>query len=229
MGISVSDLTLKTGVFEVFGEGMFGEMIQLAMDEKSLLKSLQEGDTKVFELLVRLHYQALYHVVFRFMQDHGRTDDVVQESFVKAYRSIHTFRGDSSFKSWVMRIAINTAKNALRASDHRPTLDIQELQIAVHHRDFLNLERGETAELLKLAIEKLPARQRQALELRIYEDMSFKDIALAMNSPFDTAKANFRHAVLNLRKVLEASGEGKDLMELELAFRALGEENHETL
>ncbi len=194
------------------------------MDEKTLVASLQAGDRGAFEILVKLHFRSVYSMAFRFMGDHGGADDVVQDTFVKAFNAIGSFRGESSFKSWLLRIAINTAKNALRSRDSRHTVDLADVQLGYVHTDYTKLEHGQTAALLKVAIEKLPAKQRQALELRIFEDLSFKEIAELMEAPFDTAKANYRHALMNLKKILESSDKGRGIEELKLAFEKLTED-----
>lgn len=194
------------------------------MDEKTLIQSLQAGDQGAFEILVKLHYRSVYNMAFRYMGDHGGADDVVQETFLKAYNAIASFRQESSFKSWLLRIAINTAKNALRSRDLRTTVAVDDVQLGYHHRDYNRMEQGQTAALLQAAIGKLPPRQRQALELRIFDDLGFKEIAEIMESPFDTAKANFRHALLNLKKILEAADEGRGLRELQMAFESLNED-----
>lgn len=194
------------------------------MDEKNLIASFKAGDRGSFELLVKLHYRAVYNMAFRFMGDHGGADDVVQDTFLKAYHAIESFRGESSFKSWLLRIAINTAKNALRSRDARPMVDVEDVALGQVHKAYGRMEHGQTATVLKVAIAKLPPRQRQALELRIFEDLSFKEIAEIMESPFDTAKANFRHALLNLKKILEESDSGRGLNELKLAFESMTED-----
>ncbi len=194
------------------------------MDEKTLIASLVAGDRGAFEILVKLHYRSVYNMAFRYMGDHGGADDVVQDTFVKAYNAIGSFRQESSFKSWLLRIAINTAKNALRSQGARQMVDVADVPLGHQHKDYGRLEQGQTAAILQSAIEKLPPRQRQALELRIFDDLGFKEIAEIMGSPFDTAKANFRHALLNLKKILEASGEGRDLRELQMAFESMTED-----
>ncbi|NCN27776.1 sigma-70 family RNA polymerase sigma factor [bacterium] len=194
------------------------------MNEKDLVKKVKEGDVGAFELLVRLHHQAVYHMAFRYMKDHGSADDVVQDSFLKAYKAIGSFKGDSSFKSWVMRIAINTSKNAIRARSRHQGADVETQVLATVHEDFSRMEKGQTVEILKEAIDKLPAKQREALELRIFEEMSFKEVAEAMDSPFDTAKANFRHALMNLRKILEQADAGRDIEEIRKAYEAWNED-----
>jgi RNA polymerase sigma-70 factor (ECF subfamily) len=162
------------------------------------------------------------------MKDHGGADDVVQDSFVKAFNAIESFRGDASFKSWLFRIVSNTAKNALRSRHNRDRADLEEEDLGSVQADFSGLERAQTSEILRVAIRQLPERQRLALELRIFEDMSFKEVAEVMESPFDTAKANFRHAVLNLKKILQASQGGKGLEEMKQAFESLQEDyDHE--
>ncbi len=194
------------------------------MDEKTLIASFKAGDRGSFELLVKLHYRAVYNMAHRFMGDHGAADDVVQDTFLKAYHAIESFRAESSFKSWLLRIAINTAKNALRSRDSRKMVDVEDVKLGQTHKDYVRLEQGQSSQIISFAIAKLPPRQKQALELRIYEDLSFKEIAEIMESPFDTAKANFRHALMNLKKILEDSESGRDLAELRLAFETMTED-----
>lgn len=193
------------------------------MDDKSLVASLKAGDTGAFETLVRLHHRAVYNMAFRYMGDHGGADDVVQETFMKAFHAIESFREESSFKSWLLRITVNTAKNSLRSRDRHTMVDVADVNLKSIHHEYRHMEDAQTAVLLKNAVAALSPRQRQALELRIYEDLSFKEIAEIMECPFDTAKANFRHAVLNLRKFLETAEQGRGLEELQQAFESLRE------
>lgn len=194
------------------------------MDDTSLVHKAKEGDVRAFDELVKRHYQGLYQVAWRYVGDHGGSDEVVQETFIKAFRSLPQFRGESSFKSWVYRIAINTAKNLLRSRGQRDTVDHDDVVLAFSERNFSNLEDGQTTELLKKAVDALPPRQKQVLELRVYDDLSFKEIADALECPFDTAKANYRHAIQNLKKLLESS-RSDDLKELLLAWE---DPTHET-
>ncbi|HVJ65321.1 MAG TPA: sigma-70 family RNA polymerase sigma factor [Bdellovibrionota bacterium] len=196
-------------------------------DDRELVERLQAGDLKAFELLVRLHHRAVYNVVYQLMGDHAATDDVVQDAFMKALRAIDSFRGDSSFKSWVVRIALNTGKNALRSSGRAQMVEIDEREHKVGAEALRGMEQLETSDLLRKAIENLPPKQRMALELRIFESLSFKEIADAMECPFDTAKANFRHAILNLKKMFEDNVHGMNIEELKLAFASMGEHDHD--
>lgn len=199
----------------------------MSLDDRELVDRLRHGDMTAFELLVRLHHRSVYSVVFQLMGDHAATDDVVQDAFMKALRAIQSFRGDSSFKSWLIRIALNTGKNALRSSGRFGNIsDLDDSHHAEAPKALRNLETQETSKMLKEAVQRLPKKQRMALELRIYESLSFKEIAEIMECPFDTAKANFRHAVLNLKKMFEESSDGMKLEELELSFLAIGDHEY---
>lgn len=148
----------------------------------------------------------------RFMKDLGAAEDVVQESFIKAYEKLAGFEGRASFKSWLFQIAVNTARNKLRENRHDMT-DIDNVNLAVGAVAETTLVHGAVARLLHTEVEKLPDRQRTALVLRVYEDLSFQEIADIMECPYDTAKANYRHALLKLRTTFEKRGELKSWTE----------------
>jgi RNA polymerase sigma-70 factor (ECF subfamily) len=170
------------------------------MIDLELVKQVKEGNKTAFNILVRTHQRGVYAIIFRMVKDHDVTDDIVQEAFVKAYKNIISFEGRSSFKSWLYRIAINTAKNTLRAKALRNTVDYQNVVLKVTPRMEQSIEEQQIRGLLAEEIEKLPAKQKLALTLRIFDDLPFKEIAEIMECPYDTAKANFRHAINNLRK-----------------------------
>lgn len=197
----------------------------MSTDDKALVERLKSGDQGAFEILVRLHYRSVYSVAFRYVHDHGTADDVTQESFLKAFHAIGGFREEASFKSWLLRIASNTAKNALRSAGKRQMVDIEDVDVKSVHAEFHRLEDMQTAQIINWAVSKLPPKQRQALELRIYEDLSFKDIAEVMECPFDTAKANFRHALQNLKKILALEKDGVGMQELKQAYESLSQED----
>ncbi len=192
----------------------------MSADEGLLIEKARAGDARAFEALVRLHFRAVYSLSYRFMNDHGGADDVTQDTFMKAHAALDSFRGESSFRGWLLRIAGNTARNALRSagSGRRHFVEIDESDVVSHHTGFKTLEKNQTAAMLKAAIEQLPEKQRVALELRIYDDLSFLEVAEIMGSPFDTAKANFRHALMNLKKILSTmeNNQGLELMRMSL-------------
>lgn len=189
-----------------------------------LVREIKAGDKKIFGELVERHQKAIYRLALRFTGDHGVAEDVVQESFIKAYQKIHYFEERSSFKSWLFRIAINTCKNKWRGKAHLE-VDIEDVVLSVGEKTSQGLEQEEMQQLLQSEIAKLPERQRTSLSLRVFEDLSFQEIAKIMECPYDTAKANYRHAVLKLKKVFtdhqlvvdleEDNKEGKYLVSFE--------------
>jgi RNA polymerase sigma-70 factor (ECF subfamily) len=166
----------------------------------ALVKQVKEGNKTAFNILVRTHQRGVYAIVFSMVKDHDTTDDIVQDSFVKAYKNIQSFEERSSFKSWLYSIAINTAKNTLRASALRNNIDYEKVILQTPSRSSDNIEQQELQTALAEEIEKLPSKQKLALTLRIFDELPFKEIADIMNCPYDTAKANFRHAINSLRK-----------------------------
>ena len=166
----------------------------------ALVKQVTKGNKTAFNMLVRNHQRGVYAIVFGMIKDHGTTDDIVQDTFIKAYKNIQSFEGKSSFKSWLYSIAINTAKNTLKASSLRDMVDYENVILHVTPRAGESIEDQELQSLLSAEIEKLPTKQKMALTLRIFDELPFKEIAEIMECPYDTAKANFRHAINSLRK-----------------------------
>ena len=174
----------------------------LTMSDRQLVDLIQNGETSVFSELVKRHQCSLLRLCMRLLKDQSLAEDVVQESFVKAYQKIHLFEGRSSFKSWLYQIALNTGKNKLRVGQ-KIFLDIEKTHLSVAPEAEVRLFQQDTRILLAKEIEKLPHKQKKALFLRIYEDLSFKEIAQIMQCPYDTAKANYRHGLMKLRKIFQ--------------------------
>ena len=167
-------------------------------DDLELVQKVRDGDRNAFSQLVRRHQKNLMRLCVRFMKDVDMAEDIVQESFIKAYERLHSFEGRASFKSWLFQIAVNTAKNRLR--DRRDSgVNIDDLHLAVSARAETTLVHTAVAQLIQKSVDTLPMKQKTALVLRIYEDLSFKEIAEIMECPYDTAKANYRHALMKLR------------------------------
>lgn len=178
-----------------------------------LVQQVKEGDQLAYAELVKRHQKPLLRLVLKFTRDLDLAEDVLQESFVKAYQKINQFEGRSSFKSWLYRIAINTAKNKLR-SLKKDQVSIEDVQLSQGAEAESALLKEAVAARMKEEIDQLPDKQKAALMLRIYEDMSFKEIAQIMECPYDTAKANYRHGLMKLK----ASMKGDDLMKSWLRF-----------
>lgn len=174
----------------------------LIKTDLELVEEVKSGHRRAFSELVKRHQKGLLRMSLRFVKDLSTAEDVVQESFIKAYEKLHSFEGRSSFKSWLFQIAVNGARNRLRDT-RRNMIDIENVQIAVGAQAESRLVGNSIAEILQEEVERLPDRQRTALLLRVYEDLSFKEIAEIMECPYDTAKANYRHALMKLRERFE--------------------------
>ena len=178
---------------------MSGEQSDLALVER-----VQRGDKSAFDVLVLRYQQKVLKLVARYVRDAMEAEDVTQEAFIKAYRALPAFRGDSAFYTWLYRIAINTAKNALVSSKRRPLdydLDLQDSsQQELHAR----LKDSATPEHLLLteeirttvngAMEELPEDLRTAIVLREIDGLSYEEIAAAMDCPVGTVRSRIFRA-----------------------------------
>lgn len=182
------------------------------ISDNDVIQLVRNGDRKAFSLLVRRHQKSLLRVSVRFVKDMGVAEDVVQESFIKAFERLNSFEARSSFRSWLFQIAINTAKNKLRERRDEMS-DIENVPLAVAARAETGLLHNAVAKMIQKHVDQLPDKQKTALTLRIYEDLSFKEIAEIMDCPYDTAKANYRHALLRLRDELQSQKELKNWAE----------------
>lgn len=167
-----------------------------------LVLDVKNGDRSAFSELVQRHQRSLLRVTLRFTRELTLAEDIVQDSFIKAYQKIHLFEGRSSFKSWLYQIALNTAKNRFRDRS-REEINIEDVYLGVDPGAESSMVRSDARKRIQAEVELLPEKQRMALSLRVFEDLSFKEIAQIMDCPYDTAKANYRHALLKLRERLE--------------------------
>lgn len=203
----VSQSLLKTTVARANKEA--AESVVLS--DLELVDQVKVGNRKAFTELVRRHQRGLLRIVLRLTRELPLAEDIVQETFIKAYEKMALFEGRSSFKSWLYQVGLNTAKNRFRSRPPEEfTTDI--VQGGVDAGAERDLVKGDVSRLLRAQVDLLPERQRIAITLRVFEDLSFKEIAQIMNCPYDTAKANYRHALLKLREKFELEmGTGGDL------------------
>lgn len=172
--------------------------------DQLLVERVQKGDSKAFDLLVLKYQNRIINLVTRFVSDHSEAQDVAQEAFIKAYRAIARFRGDSAFYTWLYRIAINTAKNYLVSRSRRPPTSDVDAQDAEQYsidtrlkdRDTPEREllRAEIATTISTAIADLPEDLRSAIVLREMEGMSYENIALSMSCPIGTVRSRIFRA-----------------------------------
>lgn len=168
-----------------------------------LVREAKEGTRTAFSELVSRHQKQMMRVALRLVRDWDTAEDIVQESFIKAYQNINDFAERASFKSWMYQITLNTAKNRLRTLG-RESIGIDNLTVAVLDDQVGKLMAIDVKRMIREEVAKLPARQQMALNLRIFEDLSFKEIAQIMQCPYDTAKANYRHALLKLKERMDS-------------------------
>ncbi len=178
------------------------------IEDQQLVEEVREGHRASFSELVKRHQRGLLRLSMRFMKDLDISQDVVQEAFIKAYEKLHLFEGRSSFKSWLYQIAVNTARNKLRENRYDFS-NIDDVHLSVSATAEKGLVHQAVSEMIQVEVDRLPFKQKTALVLRVYEDMSFAEIAEVMQCPYDTAKANYRHALIKLKETFENQSELK--------------------
>ncbi len=172
--------------------------------DSELVKRVQQGDKKAFDLLVQKYQQKVINLISRFVSDHSECHDVAQEAFVKAYRALNNFRGDSQFYTWLYRIAANTAKNHLASRSRKSPAYSVDVEDAEHFagesglKDYTNPENLLLTEEIKQtvfsAIESLPSDLKSAITLREIEGLSYEHIAEVMDCPIGTVRSRIFRA-----------------------------------
>ena len=188
--------------------------------DQQLVERVQRGDKAAFDLLVVKYQRKIFRLLSRLIRDTAEIEDVAQEAFVKAYRALPSFRGDSAFYTWLYRIAINTAKNYLVSQGRRaPTstqADVEDAETfddGDHLRDLNTpdsmLVTKQVGEAVNRAIDKLPEDLRTAIVLRELEGLSYEEIAESMQCPIGTVRSRIfraREAIaLELRPILDTA------------------------
>jgi RNA polymerase sigma-70 factor (ECF subfamily) len=173
--------------------------------DQQLVERVQRGDKAAFDLLVSKYQRKIFRLLSRLIRDQAEVEDVAQEAFIKAYRALPNFRGDSAFYTWLYRIAINTAKNHLVSRGRRaPTTteaDIEEAETfddGDHLRDLNTPESmlltKQVGQAVNRAIDQLPEDLRTAIVLREIEGLSYEEIAESMNCPIGTVRSRIFRA-----------------------------------
>ncbi|OQW69792.1 MAG: RNA polymerase sigma factor RpoE [Proteobacteria bacterium ST_bin11] len=172
--------------------------------DQELVLRVQQGDKSAFDLLVIKYQHKIVHLVNRYVKDPSEAQDVAQDTFIKAYRALGDFRGDSAFYTWLYRIAINTAKNYLLSRSRRHfdyEIDVQDAEQVENAPQLKDIETPENllmneqiVAVIKSAIERLPEEMRIAITLREFEGMSYEEIAEAMDCPIGTVRSRIFRA-----------------------------------
>ncbi len=181
--------------------------------DRELVALVQRGDKQAFDYLVRKYQVRIANLVSRYVYDASEVEDVVQEVFIKAYRAIGRFRGDSAFYTWIYRIAVNTAKNHLVSQSRRPPGHDVEATDVVNSEVGRDLHENATpeahfmsdelAQCVNTALDNLPADLREAITLREIDGLSYEDIAVAMSCPIGTVRSRIFRAREAIDKELQ--------------------------
>ena len=175
-----------------------------ALDDAALVTAASAGRREAFDVIVERHRRTVYQVCYRFVNNHEDASDLAQDAFVRAWRGLKNFKGESALSTWLYRITVNVCLNRVSAktplsepiesTEHMADLRIEGAQHA--------MLREERAAAVRRAISSLPKKQRATLILRTYHDMSHQQIADVLGNSVGAVKANFFHALANLKKIL---------------------------
>jgi RNA polymerase sigma-70 factor, ECF subfamily len=175
-----------------------------AIDDQTLVARACGGGRDAFDVLVVRHQRVIYQVCHRFLRDHAEAADAMQDVFLRAWRALPRFKRDAAFATWLYRIAVNVCLSRVAAK--RPPsepLAGDEAVVDPGTSPIADLLRGERARAVRRAVDRLPTRQRATVILRVFHDLPHADIAAALGSSVGSVKANFFHALRNLKRLLD--------------------------
>ena len=172
-----------------------------------LAEAFRAGDRGAFDLLVRRHQKGIWRLVRRYIKSDADANDVTQLVFVRAFKGLVTFRGQSAVRSWLYRIAINCSLSWIRDHRFEHASEIAEDALTETNAGPARIAGDQEGSRLRAAIAQLPPKQKLVLELRVFDDLSFKEVAELADCSENTAKVNFHYAVKRLRDIL---GDSRD-------------------
>jgi RNA polymerase sigma-70 factor (ECF subfamily) len=172
--------------------------------DAALVAQFLAGDRTAFDALVLRHQAAVRRLVLRYVKSEADAKDITQIAFVRAFEKLSAFRGEAAFRTWLFRIAINLALNHVRGTpaDLAPIGDVAAFTSSLETG---RLVAAEVWRKVSARLDDLPPKQRLALELRIFHDLSFEEVATIAGFSVESAKANFHHAVKRLRGLLPST------------------------
>jgi RNA polymerase sigma-70 factor (ECF subfamily) len=172
-------------------------------DDRALVDAFLAGHREAFDLIVRRHQRNVYHLCLRFVRRHEDAADLTQDVFVRAFKGLRNFKGDASLSTWLYRVGVNVCLNRVAAK--RPATEPID---AARHLDaggehpIDRLMRGRRSDAVRAAIDRLPPKQRATVLLRVYQDLSHEEIARILETTVGAVKANFFHALGNLKRLM---------------------------
>jgi RNA polymerase sigma-70 factor (ECF subfamily) len=174
--------------------------------DAALVERAVRGERRAFDELVRRHQPGLWRLVRRYLADDADASDVTQLAFVRAYRGLARFRGDATVRSWLYRIGINLALNHRRDRAREQPAEIAPDQLTTPAAAPALMLAAERSLVVRAAVAALPPKQRLVLELRVYDDLPFREVAMLAECTENAAKVSFHYAVKRLREVLAGRG-----------------------
>lgn len=184
-----------------------GQSVVGSLSDAELVRACLDGQADAFEVIVERHQRTVYRLCYRFVSNHEDANDLSQDVFLRAFRALHRFRGDATLGTWLHRIAVNVCLS--RVSVKSPRTEPLDAERHVDHRREPAPEmlvREERAERVRTALAQLPEKQRAALILRVYEEMTHPEIAATLGTSVGASKANVFHALRNLKRLLSGDG-----------------------
>ena len=173
--------------------------------EREAIEACRRGEREAFDHLVERYQRDVYRLCYRYVNDHEDANDLAQEVFIKAWRAIGRFRADSSFSTWLYRIAVNACLN-FRALRRPITQELPETLADPVPLAAARVESDDEARRVRAAVGRLPEKQRATLILKIYHELTHEEVAQILGSTVGTVKANLFHALGNLRRLVSEEG-----------------------
>jgi RNA polymerase sigma-70 factor (ECF subfamily) len=184
------------------------EIVLTAVDpDRELAERFQQGERGAFDQIVKRHQKGVYRIIRRYVRSDADAADVSQQVFVRAFKGLISFRGASSVRSWMFRIAINCSLTWIRDHKYEQPGELAEDALTEEPTGLANIAGGQEGARLREAIRQLPPKQKLVLELRVFDDLPFKEVAELADCSENTAKVNFHYAVKRLREILGAERE----------------------
>lgn len=178
--------------------------INIQSDDKDIIESFNDGNKDAFNLIVLKYQKRIYWLVRRFVLDHDDADDITQEVFIKLYKSLDDFRGDSALFTYIYKIAVNYSLNHLKRNRNTSSIkrDLDSEVFKIKSKDLGSdeiLDREINTRLIKEAISSLPKQQRAVFTLRFYEELPYEEIAALLGTSVGGLKANYFHALQKIQ------------------------------
>lgn len=175
------------------------------MTDEQLIDVVLAGATSAFELLVTRHQRQMYALALKMVRNHDDAADIAQDVFLKAYEALHTFQKKSSFHTWLYRITVNFCINHLRRDKAQYHVELENYHAMEDAAAFQNMDSSEVQDELQDAIQQLPEKQQKTIFLRVCEGLPYKEIANILGCSVGTVKANYFHAVKNIKRFMKST------------------------